>query len=147
MYDKRAILLFFTNSCFWFFSVRLYIIKGKVVSDSSMLEGIYIINLSKKNNVVTNERGYFQISAKISDTLQFSAVNLKAKKYVLTVNDFSKDLVFVKMESLITELDEVAIIQYKNIRAVALGIMPANQKPFTPAQRKVRTQTTHYCDP
>lgn len=129
------------------FSQNDSIIKGKVVSESSMLEGIYIINLSKKNSVVTNERGYFQISANISDTLQFSAVNLKAKKYVLTVNDFSKDLVFVKMESLITELDEVAIIQYKNINAVALGIVPANQKTYTPAERKVRTATTGLLDP
>ena len=35
------------------------------------------------------------------------------------------------MESLITELEEVAIINYKSINAVALGIVPANQRTYT----------------
>ena len=133
----KKLFFFFLLIPAFVFSQDVSIIKGKVVSESSLLEGIHIINLSKKNGVVTDSRGYFEISAKISDTLQFSAVNLKARRYVLTTNDFSKDLVFVKMESLITELDEVAIIQYKNINAVALGIVPANQKTYTPAERKL----------
>lgn len=143
----KKLFFFFLLIPGFLFSQDVSIIKGKVVSESSLLEGIHIINLSKKNGTVTDSRGYFEISAKISDTLQFSAVNLKARRYVLTTNDFSKDLVFVKMESLITELDEVAIIQYKNINAVALGIVPANQKTYTPAERKVRTATTGLLDP
>lgn len=135
----KKLFFFFLLIPGFLFSQDVSIIKGKVVSESSLLEGIHIINLSKKNGAVTDSRGYFEISAKISDTLQFSAVNLKARRYVLTTNDFSKDLVFVKMESLITELDEVAIIQYKNINAVALGIVPANQKVYTPAERKLKT--------
>ena len=133
----KKLFFFFLLIPAFLFSQNDSIINGKVVSESSLLEGIHIINLSKKNGAVTDARGYFQISAKVSDTLQFSAVNLKARRYVLTANDFSKDLVFVKMESLITELDEVAIIQYKNINAVALGIVPANQKTYTPAERKL----------
>lgn len=113
------------------------IVNGKVVSESSLLEGIHVINLSKQNGAVTDSRGYFKIKAKVSDTLQFSAINLKATRYVLKENDFSNDLVLIKMESLITELKEIAIINYKNINAVALGIIPANQKSYTPAERKL----------
>ncbi|MCD8518998.1 MAG: carboxypeptidase-like regulatory domain-containing protein [Flavobacterium sp.] len=101
------------------------------------MEGIHVINLSKRNGAVTDSRGYFQIKAKVSDTLQFSAVNLKATRHVLKASDFSNDLLLIKMESLITELEEVAIINYKNINAVALGIVPANQKTYTPAERKL----------
>lgn len=143
----KKLFFFFLLIPGFLFSQNDSIIKGKVVSESSLLEGIHIINLSKKNGAVTDSRGYFEISAKVLDTLQFSAVNLKARRHVLTTNDFSNDLVFVKMESLITELDEVAIIQYKNINAVALGIVPANQKTYTPAERKVRTATTGLLDP
>lgn len=113
------------------------IINGKIVSESSLLEGIHVINLSKRNGAVTDSRGYFQIKAKVSDTLQFSAVNLKATRYVIKQTDFPNDLLLIKMESLITELEEVAIINYKNINAVALGIVPANQKTYTPAERKL----------
>lgn len=113
------------------------IVNGKIVSESSLLEGIHVINLSKRNGAVTDSRGYFQIKAKVSDTLQFSAVNLKATRYVIKQTDFPNDLLLIKMESLITELEEVAIINYKNINAVALGIVPANQKTYTPAERKL----------
>ncbi|WP_333810289.1 carboxypeptidase-like regulatory domain-containing protein [Flavobacterium sp.] len=113
------------------------IVNGKVVSESSLLEGIHVINLSKQNGAVTDSRGYFKIKAKVSDTLQFSAINLKATRYVLKESDFSNDLLLIKMESLITELKEIAIINYKNINAVALGIIPANQKSYTPAERKL----------
>ncbi|WP_374400617.1 carboxypeptidase-like regulatory domain-containing protein [Flavobacterium sp.] len=113
------------------------IVSGKIVSESSLLEGIHVINLSKRNGAITDARGYFQIKAKVSDTLQFSAVNLKATRYVMKQSDYSNDLLLIKMESLITELEEVAIINYKNINAVALGIVPANQKTYTPAERKL----------
>jgi hypothetical protein len=113
------------------------IVNGKIVSESSLLEGIHVINLSKRNGAITDARGYFQIKAKVSDTLQFSAVNLKAARHVLKASDFSNDLLLIKMESLITELEEVAIINYKSINAVALGIVPANQKTYTPAERKL----------
>ena len=113
------------------------IVNGKIVSESSLLEGIHVINLSKRNGAITDARGYFQIKAKVSDTLQFSAVNLKATRHVLRVSDFSNDLLLIKMESLITELEEVAIINYKNINAVALRIVPANQRTYTPAERKL----------
>ena len=113
------------------------IVSGKIVSESSLLEGIHVINLSKRNGAITDARGYFQIKAKVSDTLQFSAVNLKATRYVMKQSDYSNDLLLIKMESLITELEEVAINNYKNIDAVALGIIPANQKTYTPAERKL----------
>lgn len=112
-------------------------INGKIVSESSLLEGIHVINLSSNNGAVTDSRGYFQIKAKVSDTLQFSAINLKATQHILKENDFSTDLLLIKMESLITELQEVAIINYKSINAVALGIVPANQRTYTPAERKL----------
>ena len=115
------------------------IVSGKIVSESSLLEGIHVINLSKRNGAITDVRGYFQIKAKVYDTLQFSAVNLKATRYVMKQSDYSNDLLLIKMESLITELEEVAIINYKNINAVALGIVPANQKTYTPAERKLKT--------
>jgi len=115
------------------------IVNGKIVSESSLLEGIHVINLSKRNGAITDARGYFQIKAKVSDTLQFSAVNLKATRHVLKASDLSNDLLLIKMESLITELEEVAIINYKNINAVSLGIIPKNQKTYTPAERKLKT--------
>ena len=135
----NKILFFFFIFPMFIFSQNEVLVNGKVVSESSLLEGIHVINLSKKNGVITDSRGYFQIQVSISDTLQFSAVNLKATRHIVEETDFSKELLLVKMESLITELEEITIINYKNINAVALGIVPANQKSYTPAERKLVT--------
>ena len=129
------------------FSQNDTLIKGKVVSESNSLEGIHIFNISQKTGEITDVRGYFNIKVKINDTLQFSAVHLKATQYIIKQNDLKEELIFVQMKSLISELDEITLTKYKNINAVSLGIVPANQKTYTPAERKVRTATTGLLDP
>jgi hypothetical protein len=83
--------------------------------------------------------GYFTLNAKISDTIIFSAVHLKAVEYIVKKEDFGENLLFVNMEMVTSSLEEVVITQYKNINAVALGIVPAGQKRYTPAERKLYT--------
>ncbi len=117
-------------------------INGKVTADCSDLEGIYIINLHSEKATVTERGGYFSINASVGDTLVFSSVQFKALKVSLKEQDFAKELLFVKMETLVRLLDEVKINEYKNINAVSLGIIPANVKRYTPAKRKLYTATS-----
>ncbi len=119
-------------------------INGKVMADCNDLEGIYIINLKTDKSTDTERGGYFSINASVGDTLVFSAVHLKSAKITLKKEDFQKDLFFVNMEILVRRLSEVKIMEYKNINAVALGIIPANTKHFTPAERKLNTASNSY---
>ena len=105
------------------------IVKGKVVSTSSSLEGIHILNLNKGIGIATDDRGYFAIRVAIGDTLQFSAIHLIATKHIIEKDDFGENLLFVEMKSKLNELEEVTIVQYKNINAVSLGIIPNIKKP------------------
>ena len=134
---KRLLLfLFFFSLLGWAQSDT--IIKGKVVSTSSSLEGIHILNLNKGIGIATDNRGYFTIRVAIGDTLQFSAIHLIATKHIIEKDDFGENLLFVEMKSKLNELEEVTIVQYKNINAVSLGIIPKNQKTYTPAERKLK---------
>lgn len=114
------------------------ILKGKVVSNAIDLEGIYIINLKTEAATSSEKEGYFSIHAAVGDTLMFSALQIKGKKMVLTESDFEKDLLLVRVEPMVNRLDEVIVKQYKNINAVDLGIIPANTKHYTPAERKLK---------
>lgn len=116
--------------------------NGKVMSDYSELEGIYIVNLKTEKATLTERGGYFSIMANVGDTLVFSAVQFKALRVALTENDFSKELFFVKMEPLVRLLDEVKINEYKNINALSLGIISHPIKQATPAERKLYTATS-----
>jgi hypothetical protein len=129
---------------FFFFLLPLFlfsqegsIIKGKIISGSQNLEGVHVINRSQKIGTITLQGGYFVIKANVSDTIIFSAVHLEAKQHIIRKEDFVQDLLFIHMEMLTSSLDEVVITQYKNINAVALGIVPAGQRTYTPAERKL----------
>lgn len=144
---KKLLFFFFIFPSF-IFSQNDTLIKGKVVSESNSLEGIHILNISQKTVEITDARGYFKMKVKLNDTLQFSAVHLEATKYIIKPNDFNKELIFVQMKSLISELDEITLTEYKNINAVSLGIIPANQKTYTPAERKLVTaEEFHWYSP
>lgn len=119
-------------------------INGKITADYNDLEGIYIINLKMKQATLSERGGYFSIKASVSDTLLFSAVQFKSVKVIIKEKDFEKELLFVKMESLIRQLDEVRINEYKNINAVSLGIISKNTKHFTPAERKLNAASNAY---
>jgi hypothetical protein len=112
-------------------------IKGKVISEAVDLDEIYIINLKSEATTSTEKGGYFSIAAAVGDTLMFSAIQIKGRKITITDKDFDKELLMVKLEPMINRLDEVIVKQYKNINAVSLGIIPADTKHYTPAERKL----------
>lgn len=136
----RKILLFL----FFLFSFLSYsqndtIIKGKIVSDLTDLEGIHVINKSKQKGTVTARGGCFEIRANTNDSIVFSSVNLKGITYLVKKDDFEKELLFIPMESMLNELQEITITEYKNINAEALGIIPKGMKTYTPAERRLKT--------
>ena len=116
--------------------------KGKVVSENSDLDGIYVLNLKNLKSATTAKGGYFEIKGAIGDTLQFSAIQFKSLKFALRQQDFDSDLFFIKLETAVTTLDEVKINQYKNINAVSLGILMKPAKQYTAAERRLFAATS-----
>ncbi|MFB9110453.1 hypothetical protein [Flavobacterium gyeonganense] len=117
------------------------ILKGRIISNTNDLEGVYVINAQTEAMVNTTTDGYFSIMAKSGDTLIFSSIQFKENRVLLTPENFS-DLNFtVKLNLLIHQLQEVIIKRYDNINSVALGIVPSGQKSYTPAERKLQTAT------
>jgi hypothetical protein len=113
-------------------------IRGKVVSDIPDLDGIYIINLKSDVTTATEIGGYFSISVAVGDTLLFSSVQIIGRKVVITDKDLAKDLFLIPLEPKINRLDEVIVKQYKEINAVSLGIIAADTKHYTPAERRLK---------
>jgi len=136
---KEKLLLFTFFSLVSIFAQKPLEIKGKIISESSNLDGVHVINKTQGLGVVSERGGYFTIVAAENDTLMFSAIHLEAISYVVRKVDFNKELIFIQMNALINKLDEVIITEYKSINAVALGIIPAGQKTYTPAERKLKT--------
>lgn len=131
--------LLFTSTVFGQFSKNW---RGKIISDATDLEGIYVLNSKNKEATTTEKGGYFSINGTIGDSLVLSGLQLKSVKIALTQQNFTKELFFVKMESIVTFLEEVKINQYQNINALALGILQKPAKQYTPAERRLFTATS-----
>jgi hypothetical protein len=122
-------------------------LKGIINADGFAVDGIYVINLTTEKAIITAGGGYFLIDGVAGDTLLFSAGQHKSRRIVLTAQDFEKGLFFVKMEPVMNQLDEVVVRRYRNINAVSLRIVPANQKSYTAAERKYATASSVRMNP
>ena len=115
---------------------------GKVNSDMSNLEGIYVINLNNENAAITDTKGYFSIKANVGDNLLFSSVQFKSVNKIISTQDLSH-LFFVNMYPIMNELREV-VVKRPSVSAESLGIIPYGQKKYTPAERKILTATSGF---
>ena len=117
------------------------LLSGKIVTNVANAEGIYVINLKTEKVTTTDTEGYFTIPGTVGDSLMLSSTLFIARRIAITKEDMDSDLFFVKMKPIMTPLEEVKVFQYKNINAVALGIIPEGQKSYTTAERRLRTAT------
>ncbi len=125
----------------WSQSQDRSVINGKISSNTSDLEGVYVINAQTEAMTTTDETGAFSISAKEGDTLVFSSIQFRENRVLLTAENFS-DLHFtVKLNMVMHQLQEVVVKNYNGINATSLGIIPQGQKRYTEAERKLRTAT------
>lgn len=114
------------------------ILNGKVTAELYNLEDIDVINIQTEKFKRTQTGGYFSIDAKEGDTLMFSGINIKGLKVLVCEEDLRKDLLFVNLETIARQLNEVTVINYSHINAISLGIVSSDQKKYTPAERKLR---------
>ncbi|MBE0392800.1 carboxypeptidase-like regulatory domain-containing protein [Flavobacterium sp. PL002] len=118
------------------------VVKGNVSDVNINVGGVYVINTNTEEATITNEDGDFTIKAALGETLLFSAMQYKSVRVVLTDEAFSNGLLYVKMNPIMNQLNEVIIRTYNNINAVALGIVPAGQRTYTPAERRLKGATS-----
>ncbi len=119
---------------------------GKVMEQSTPIEGVNIINNNTQAATVSDSDGGFSITVKEGDVLVFSAVNLEPVKRRIALEDISPNVLVIKMTAKEVELKEVVVNENANITAENLGIIPYGQKKYTPAERKVYTATSTSVD-
>jgi len=118
------------------------VLNGRVTSNVSDLEGVYVINAQTEVMTTTNETGSFSIAAKAGDELVFSSIQFKENRILLTPENFTDINFTIKLGMVVHQLQEVVVKNYNSgINAVSLGIIPSGQKSYTAAERKLHTAT------
>jgi hypothetical protein len=124
------------------FAQQETILKGKVVTDVVFDEDINVINISNTTSTKTTKGGFYNIKAKVGDTLLFSAAQFISKKHILQKDDFSENLFFIKLHANVTQIEEIFITNTKNLSPEALGLVPKGQKQYTVGERRDRVYNT-----
>ncbi|MFD1603989.1 carboxypeptidase-like regulatory domain-containing protein [Flavobacterium artemisiae] len=119
---------------------------GRVLEQSSVVEGVNIINNTTQVATISDADGNFSIAVREGDVLVFSSVNLEPLKHRITAEDLTLSLIVFKMTAKEVELKEVIVNENAHITAENLGIIPHGQKKYTPAERKVYTATSTSVD-
>ncbi len=87
-------------------------IEGRVYSKDADVAATHISNINANKGTIADAKGFFTITAKLNDTLMFSAVQYKRKLVVVTLEALQGDLLLVPLEPSLTQLDEVVVTPY-----------------------------------
>lgn len=87
-------------------------IEGRVYSKSGDVAATHVLNISADKASITDLNGFFSITASLSDTLVFSAIQFKKKTMIVTQSVLESKMLYVPLEDALTELDEVIVMPY-----------------------------------
>lgn len=113
------------------------VLVGRVTIDSIASPDITIENLTKETITITDAKGLFQIEVMVGDILKVRSVQTKVKFYILSKKDISSQLFEISLLSQTNQLEEVEVVEYQNINATSLGIIPKDFVRLTPAEKEL----------
>ena len=137
-------------------------IDGRVLSkeEDEEVVDVHVLNLTTRRATITDKNGYFSITAKINDSLLFSAVQFRNKQLVVTEKIIKSKMLLVTLVSSLTILDEVVVQPYlltghinKDMESLEPGLVisastlelpNANVKPLIKSERYLLAATSWF---
>lgn len=139
---KNNSLLFALLLFFQFVSGQSVVEKQilfKVLTDSTAIENVNIVNIRNEKVTVSDKNGAFTMNVNVGDVLVLSAVNLETKRKTISQENLKSEMISIKMAVKTNHLKEVTVNENSSINAVSLGILQKEAKKYTPAERKLKT--------
>lgn len=104
-------LLFFMVATFYAQDFST-VIEGRVYSKDGDVAAVHVSNITSRRGTITNIDGFFEIAARLNDTLVFSAVQYKRVELIVNLEILESDLLQVPLQESLTVLDEVVVRPY-----------------------------------
>lgn len=114
-------------------------LQGKVMVGENTISNIYVINATSGVETRTGVGGSFSIAAQAGDRLVFYSPSIITREFVLKEESFKQQPFLVTVTLQAYQLDEVVLNKYGAIDEESLGLVPKDQKQYTPAERRLKT--------
>lgn len=111
--------------------------KGRVVAGEAGAYNILVINKKTGDEVHTDINGNFSIAAKPGEGLVVYSPKIVERQFVLNQDFFDNQPFVISVSYKSDEMDELVINAYGHVDAVSLGLVPADQKRYTVAERRL----------
>lgn len=121
-------------------------IHGIIRVDSTLVEGVNIVNETTQKTTSSDVNGSFMLLVKEGDQLLFSAVNLVTLRRKIVRADLEKAVLMIQLQIESIPLKEVIIKEDSKISAESLGIIPSGQKKYTVAERRLYSARSGFLD-
>lgn len=90
-------------------------ISGIIKLDSIAVRDVHIVNINTNVGTVSNDNGFFEIPVQISDTLQFSHINYKKKRLIITADNSTSLTMLILLEERIDQLNGFTLEKPRSI--------------------------------
>jgi len=126
-------------------------LKGRV-SASSDLGSIHVLNITAQKFTITNDKGEFEIPAKLNDTIFISSIQYTPQTIVVSKTNLEMKFISIALTDRVNELDEVVVGKVltgdlmtdiensdakRDINFYDVGIPGYTGKPKTQKERKL----------
>lgn len=116
---------------------KIEILKGRIVSSSQEVVGVYVLNKTNNKGTITSKSGNFSIPVQLKDTIEFSAVQFKNKQIIITKKILDYKSFLVNLDETLEELDEVVLDNRTFITAKSLGLPNADVEVLPLTEREL----------
>ena len=110
-------------------------LQGRVISGESAIVGIFVINKATGAETKTDATGNFTVPAREGDMLAVYGTGVTAREFAVNAMSFTEVPYVMEVAINAYELKEVVI---DKITPESLGLVPKNQKQYTPAERRLK---------
>lgn len=114
-------------------------VKGIVYDDESTVKGAQVLNISQQIVTATDDKGEFEINAKVNDTLYFQSTFHKPKFLIVNEDYFENTYVF-ELKKVINQLDVVNIKDKPQEKLFEEDAFNENQKRIIAIDKKKEPQ-------
>lgn len=121
-------------------------IHGVIRVDSTLVEGVNVVNENTKKSTSSDKSGNFVVFLKEGDVLVFSAVNLVTLRKKIVRSDLNESILIAHLQSERIPLKEVEIQQDSHFTAESMGVLSKPAKKYTVAERRLYTARSGLLD-
>lgn len=133
-------------------------LRGRVLEDSTGVSNVHLLNLSAEQATISDQEGFFAITAREGDTVLVSAIRYERITFRITPEMLGGGLLTISLTPFVNQLDEVVLYPYnlsgdlgrdlgnlpveEPVTAASLGLPNAYAPVKTQAERMLFEATT-----